>query len=261
MRSVTALAAALFVVNALGLRRVRVDLNLRRDRLSGLGIGAGAGLAIWAICRSLGAPPAVASAAGVLIIPLPISLRQAVARKTAVREAARWPDFLAAVRSRIATGASLSDATRAAARHLGGRFAELDRGPGEAFAASLRRVRTAWADPLADRVLTTLGIAAEVGGRHVDSVLAALAGSVGDELRLRRAHDAALTQQRLTAGVALVAPWGMLALSIATNPTAADSYSTPTGTWIVVGGLAATVSGFVLARRSARLSEPPRVFS
>lgn len=178
-----------------------------------------------------------------------------------MREASRWPDFLAAVRARISTGASLPEATRAAARHLGGRFGELDRGRGERFSTGLDSVRAEWADPLADRVLTTLSIAAGVGGRHVDAVLASLAVSVGDELRLRRAHDAALTQQRLTAGVALVAPWAMLGLSIATNPTATDSYSTPTGTRIIIGGLAATVAGFILARRSARLSEPPRLFS
>jgi tight adherence protein B len=178
-----------------------------------------------------------------------------------MREASRWPDFLAAVRARIATGASLPEATRAAARHLGGRFTDLDRGRGEHFTKAMSEVRSQRADPLSDRVLTTLAIAAEVGGRHVDSVLAALAVSVGDELRLRRAHDAALTQQRLTAGVALVAPWAMLGLSIATNPTATESYSTPTGTRIIVGGLAATVGGFVLARRSARLSAPPRLFS
>jgi tight adherence protein B len=120
--------------------------------------------------------------------------------------------------------------------------------------------REAWADPLADRILTTLTVAAEIGGRQVDAVLSALSTSVGDELRLRRAHDAALTEQRLTAGVALVAPWAMLALSVATNPTASQSFSSPTGSLIVVVGLVATVAGYALARRAARLSQPPRLF-
>ncbi|HSM01320.1 MAG TPA: type II secretion system F family protein [Acidimicrobiia bacterium] len=246
-------------MTVLGFRPIPIEVRLRTP--TGTLLGLAGGIAAWALARSLGGPPAVAVAAGVLATPVPVSFRRASVRRRAIHESSRWPDFLAAVRSRIATGASLSEATSAAARHLGGRFVDLDRGPGEPFSASLRRVRSDWADPLADRVLTTLGIAAEVGGRHVDAVLAALATSVGDELRLRRAHDAALTQQRLTAGVALVAPWAMLALSIVTNPTAADSYSSPTGTWIVLGGLAATVTGFLLARRAARLSEPPRVFS
>jgi len=124
----------------------------------------------------------------------------------------------------------------------------------------MAEAREAWADPLADRVFTTLAAAAQIGGRHVDAVVAALAASVADELRLRRAHDAALTEQRLTAGVALVAPWVMLGLSLATNPTALASYSTPTGSLIVVIGLVVTVCGYALARHTARLSESPRLF-
>ena len=259
MRSGAALAAVLAIVVGFGLRphRVRVRLSLP----AGLGWSGIAGLLTWGVTTALGAPAGVAIAAGFLVTPLPMSLRGAAVRRSRNRDASRWPDFLAAVRSRIATGAALSEATRAAARHIGGPFADLDRGGVEPFAASLHRARSEWADPVADRVITTLVVAAEVGGRHVDSVLSALAVSVADELRLRRAHDAALTQQRLTAGVALVAPWAMLGLSIATNPTAAESFASPTGTWIVLGGLGATVGGFVLARRSARLSEPPRVFT
>jgi tight adherence protein B len=260
MRALTVLSAMLCVIS-LGLQRWPVEVALRPWLPLGLGTGAAVGIGVGAAASTLGAPDVVAIASGVLAAPLPAAARRSAHRRQALREASRWPDFLAAVRSRIATGASLPEATRAAARHLGGRFLELDRGIGEPFATSMARVRSHWADPLADRVLTTLSIAAEVGGRHVDSVLSALASSVGDELRLRRAHDAALTQQRLTAGVALVAPWAMLGLSIATNPTAADSYSTSTGTWIVAGGLVATVTGYILARRSARLSEPPRLFS
>lgn len=260
MRAVAVFSAMLCVLT-LGQRPKRVTISFRSRRPLGLGVGVVVAVAIASLAASMGLPDVVAIAAGVLSAPLPASARRSAARREAIREASRWPDFLAAVRARIATGASLPEATRLAARHLGGRFDELDRGSGEHFSAAVTRVRADWADPLADRVLTTLSIASEVGGRHVDAVLAALAASVGDELRLRRAHDAALTQQRLTAGVALVAPWTMLALSIGTNPTAADSYSTPTGMWIVLGGLAATVSGYLLARRSARLSEPPRLFT
>ncbi|MEX1208027.1 MAG: hypothetical protein WEE36_05360 [Acidimicrobiia bacterium] len=260
MRAI-AVSSAMLCAVSLGIPRVYRSFSLRPRLAVDLGASAVVGVLSAAFASSAGLPDVVAIAAGVLVAPLPVSARRSVRRRETMREASRWPDFLAAVRARISTGASLPEATRAAARHLGGRFAEIDRGRGEHFAAGLERVRSEWADPLADRVLTTLSIAAGVGGRHVDSVLAALAVSIGDELRLRRAHDAALTQQRLTAGIALVAPWAMLGLSIATNPTATQSYSTPTGTRIVIGGLAATVTGFLLARRSARLSEPPRLFS
>jgi tight adherence protein B len=122
-------------------------------------------------------------------------------------------------------------------------------------------VRADWADPLADRVLTTLAAAAGIGGERVGTVLSGLAGSVADELRLRRAHQAALTEQRLTAGVALAAPWGLLLLTTATNPQATAAYATRTGTLVVLTGLVATSAGFWLSRRAARLSHMPRVFT
>ncbi|OFW66185.1 MAG: hypothetical protein A2Z12_07255 [Actinobacteria bacterium RBG_16_68_21] len=219
-----------------------------------------AGLLATMLAAGLGAPGAIALAAGVLLAPLPVMASRARSRRDASRAASRWPDFLAAVRSRISAGASVPDATRAAASHLGGRHGDVVTGPGMPFDRAMAEARAAWADPLADRIFTTLAAAAEIGGRHVDVVLAALAASVGDELRLRAAHDAALTEQRLTAGVALVAPWAMLGLSVATNPTASQSFSSPTGSLIVVGGLIATLGGYVLAQRAARLSQPPRLF-
>jgi tight adherence protein B len=115
-------------------------------------------------------------------------------------------------------------------------------------------------DPVSDRVLATLVVANRVGGHRVGDVLASLQESVADDLRLRRAHDAALTEQRWTAGVALVAPWALLVLSIATNPQASYAFDTPEGAMVVGIGFVATVSGWLLARKSARLSEPPRLF-
>jgi tight adherence protein B len=258
MRSVAALSAAGAFLAA-GSRPVPMTVQVPRLRFGAVpsllvGI-AGAGAAI-----GLGAPGAVAVAAGLLLTPLPVAGANARARREVARSAARWPDFLVAVRSRIAAGASLPDSTRAAAAHLGGRYLELSRGPGTPFSTVMVDAREAWADPLADRIFTTLAASAEIGGSHVDAVLSALAASVADELRLRRAHDAALTEQRLTAGVALVAPWALLALSLATNPTAMASFSSPTGTMIVAIGLVATTLGYVLARRAARLSQAPRLF-
>lgn len=219
-----------------------------------------AGLCAVVLLESAGSPDAISLAGGVLVAPLPaIGSRVRVQRELS-RAAARWPDFLAAVRSRIAAGSSVPEAVRAAGSHLGGRYLDVAGGPGVPFAIAMAEARAAWADPLADRVFTTLAVAAEIGGRHVDAVLATLAVSVGDELRLRRAHDASLTEQRLTAGVALVAPWAMLGLSVATNPTASASFSSPTGSLIVAVGIVATILGYWLARRTARLSQPPRLF-
>jgi tight adherence protein B len=185
-------------------------------------------------------------------------------RRRALAE--QWPDLLAILRSRLAAGRALPQATVEAALHTGqemesiGRELERSLAQGLPFAEALERRRKDLADPIADRVLTSLAFAARAGGGRVADILGMLGQSVGDELRLRRAHDAALTQQRLTAGVALAAPWGLLVLTVVTNPQAAAAYGTSSGMKVVGLGLAMTGAGFLLARRSARLARPARVF-
>jgi tight adherence protein B len=117
-----------------------------------------------------------------------------------------------------------------------------------------------WEDPIADRVFTTLRLAAAIGGSRIDTMLGSLAVSLSDEIRIRKMHRAALSQQQITAGVSLLAPWLILALSVATNPQAAAAFASSTGRSILWLGLAATSLGYLAARRATRLSDPPRLF-
>lgn len=215
----------------------------------GLLLGASVGIS-WVLSLGMGAVP-------IIIVE---ARRRSARRRATARISSRWPDFLAVVRGRIATGEPLPDAVRVAARSMGGQFSRLDRSWGGSFEEALKEVQAEWEEPIADRVLTTIRVATETGGARVDAVLSSLALSLADELRVRRAHEAAVAQQQMTAGVALVAPWLILALSVATNPQASLEFSTSTGHFVLTVGAAATGIGYWLARRAARLSEPPRVF-
>jgi len=239
--------------------------SLPRPAVLVLAVLTGAAGSLAAI--ALGGSAAMAAAVGAMGLAAPPLVAAARHRRVVEEAAGRWPDFLAALRGRLSAGEALPEATAVAAAGAGDRLAGLSRrlaegrAAGHPFAAVLASLRAEWADPLADRVLTTLAAAAGIGGERVGAVLAGLASSVADELRLRRAHQAALTEQRLTAGIALGAPWALLLLTTATNPQAAAAYSTPTGTLVVLAGLAATTVGFWLSRRAARLSRMPRVFT
>jgi tight adherence protein B len=210
------------------------------------------------------AVPAVAL--GVLAASVPVAIEHS-RRKSSVRSQLEvWPDALAHMRASISAGLTLPDALIDACRRVTGPLGtygdeirtEVAFGSGvEPAVVSMRR---ALDDPVSDRVLATLVVANRVGGHRVGDVLSSLQESVADDLRLRRAHDAALTEQRWTAGVALIAPWALLVLSIATNPQAAYAFDTPEGAMVVGIGFVATGAGWLLARRSARLSEPPRLF-
>lgn len=245
----------------------RPRLRLPQVEIAALGAAAAIGVATFALALGVTAAPAIAVALAVLAAggPLAASAARRTRRKAAVVE--RWPDLLSVLRSHLTAGATLPEGFVAAGRRAGGELAagaeRVERAiavAGDVFPRALDELREHLADPVSDRVLTTLAEAHRAGGHRVGAVLGSLATSVADELRLRKAHDAALTQQRLTATVALVAPWVLLVLTVTTNPQAAEVYRTPNGVTVVAVGLGATLAGYGLARRVARLSRPPRLF-
>jgi tight adherence protein B len=210
--------------------------------------------------------PVAATAFGLIAAAVPIAIDSSRGHARAAALSAVWPDFLTVVRTRIAAGETLPEAFVEATRHgppvLQRHGERVDDAVhyGEGFARALEAMQAELADPTADRVLTTLVTAHRSGGHRVGDIVSALATSVADEHRLRKAHDSALTEQRLTAAVALVAPWGLLALTLMTNPQAAQAYRTRVGAVVVAAGLLATGVGFFSARRTIRLSNAPRVF-
>jgi len=230
-------------------------------------IGAAAAFVVaGSVALSALGVPVIALAIACLAATVPITLGQQreSAKHSRTRDA--WPDVLAYTRTSISAGATLEDAFLAALQRneaIDPEYAEFVRkevGFGGGFSPGLDAIRVSHADPTTDRIAISLSAASGSGGSRVGQVVGVLAASVADEIRLRKAHDAALTEQRWTVNVALVAPWVLLALSVATNPQAKAAYSTAEGAVVVGVGLVCTVAGWLLARRAARLSSAPRVF-
>lgn len=228
-------------------------------------VSVAAGVVAGLFALGLLAVPAAAIAVGLLVAAIPVAIDAVRRRREREAVAEAWPDFLALVSGRISAGSTLPDAFIAAARRAPKPLSSLARPVeeavafGDGFTPALERLRTQLDDPTSDQVLATLGFAHQSGGHRVGAVVSSLGGSIADELRLRRAHTAALTEQRMTAVVALTAPWVLLALTISTNPQAAAAYRTATGSVIIAIGFVLTLVGFIAARRSARLSRAPRV--
>ncbi len=267
MRGVAALSAGLagWTLARGSLPRIRWPKLPRIDLKTSL-LALVVGAVAATLTLGLAGSPTVAAAIGVLTAALPMWREASRAARCRAAVADGWPDFLAVLRSHLSGGSSLPEAFvvagRRSSRDLASAADALEEhlARGGSFHAGLDEMRARFDDPIADRVLATLAAAQQSGGSRVAAVLAALGTSVADELRLRKAHDAALTQQRLTAAVALLAPWALLLLTVATNPQAASVYSTTSGNGVVLGGLAATGGGYLLARRTASLSRPPRLF-
>lgn len=211
------------------------------------------------------AVPAAAIAIAAIAASAPVVVDASRRRRQRESLAEAWPDFLALLKGRVAAGTTLPDAFIAAARHAPDPLASASRKVeesvsfGDGFVPALERLRHELDDATSDRVLATLSFAHRSGGHRVGTVISSLGVSVSDELRLRRAHAAALTEQRMTAAVALAAPWALLSLTISTNPQAADAYRTATGSMVIAIGFVSTGLGFLAARHSARLSSAPRV--
>lgn len=240
--------------------------GMPRPSIRSLARAAIIALVVASVASAFTGVPIAGAGVGLLAGGATTAMESSRAARSRERLADQWPDFLAILRSRLASGSSLEEAFVATANHIGSDFADIggfvgdELSYGSRFDDLLGRLRDDLADPLADRILTTIAAAHASGGQRVSDILASLGMSVGDDLRLRKAHEAALTQQRLTAAVALIAPWALLVLTITTNPQAASIYASSGGTSIILIGLAGTGLGYLLARRTARLARAPRLF-
>lgn len=259
-----AMAVWTFTTGVVPFRGSRIGLGIDvRSASKALGIG----ILIALITAALFGIPAVTIAAGGLGAAVPV-VRGNTRRQSqiaAIRQC--WPDILFRIRGSLSAGTTLADATIEAFVAAGDPFESVGRRlrrevvVGRGFAAGIASARSDFADATSDRVLVTLETASATGGQRVGEVLAALAISVGDELRLFAAHDAAMAEQRLTINVALAAPWVLLFLAVATNPQAQMAFSTAEGAVVIGAGFLATSAGWLLATRTAKLTETPRVFT
>ncbi|MBT8249750.1 MAG: type II secretion system F family protein [Acidimicrobiia bacterium] len=239
-----------------------------RSRLPNLATIATAlvvGVVVGLITLLLTGVVAVVTAVGVLAASLPLGLSAAKERAKRQEVIETWPDFLSGVRGFLSAGRSLPEAFIEAGKRTGGGLGELSEevrrrtSQGAAFAEALEYTRRSLADPTTDRAITLISVAHRSGGGRVATVLADAGASIADEVRLRKAHEASLTQQRMTAMVALLAPWILLVITVATNEAAAAAYRTARGQSIILFGLGATGIGYLAARSAARLSEPRRI--
>jgi tight adherence protein B len=107
-------------------------------------------------------------------------------------------------------------------------------------------------------VVAALTIAHQVGGSDLVRVLRTLADFVREDLRARKEVEARWSWTVTAARVAAAAPWIVLAM-MSTRPEAARAYGSATGVVVVSLGAIATVVGYRLMLRAARLPEDRRL--
>jgi tight adherence protein B len=205
---------------------------------------------------------ALALALAAAWLPFAIAKSRRDRRRRAFREA--WPDAIATLVASVRAGVSLPESC----------LSLIDRGPQDlrpgwlAFASSYRatgsfrialdRLRQELADPIADRVTAALALTDEVGGTDLVRVLRTLGDFVREDIRVRKEIEARWSWTVTAARVAAGAPWLVLLL-MSTRPEAAIAYNSASGVVVIIVGAVATILGYRLMLRAARLPEDRRL--
>jgi len=205
---------------------------------------------------------AVASAMIGASFPLARARARVAGRRDALQHA--WPDVLADIISGVRAGRSLAECCTALADGgppgLQPAFASFTAtyAATGSFGAALLRLRDTLEDPIADRVVAVLRMAHEVGGNDLVRVLRTSADLIREDLRIRGEIRARWSWTLTAARVAAVAPFAVLAI-MGLRPEASAAYTSDAGTATIGIGVAASVLGYRLMLRAARLPEQGRI--
>jgi len=182
---------------------------------------------------------------------------QAGKRRARLRE--QWPEVVDHLRSAVRAGLSLPESLSQLAQMgpetLRPAFREfaLDYRATARFSVALDQLSERLADPVADKILTTLRITREVGGTELGQTLSTLAAFLRDDVKTRGELAARQSWIVSAARLAAAAPWIVL-LVLGTQPAAIAAYSTTAGVIVLVGGL---VVSFICYRVMLRLGTLP----
>ena len=197
-------------------------------------------------------------------IPLAVLRRRARTRGIALRSA--WPDAVDMLGSAVRAGMSLPEAVidlgvrgPEALRPAFRSFAADYRASGS-FALALDGLKRSLGDPVADRVIVSLGIAREVGGSDLGRVLATLSDFLRQDARARGEIEARQSWTVNAARVAVAAPWITLLL-LCTRPETVAAYSTTMGAIIILGSAALSIVAYRVMTAIGKLPDEPRVLA
>ncbi len=244
-------------------RRQRVERNL------GLGLASAAssvaaGVVAAAAVLALTGIPMAALLAAVGAGAVPSLVRRRAREQQRQHRVAAWPDavddLLTAVRAGVPLSEAICEAAVTGPEPLRGGFAAHARAwrRGAAFDDSLVAMQRHFADPATDRVVVSLALAAESGGRNVGRVLATQSEFLRSDLRMRGEIDARQSWTINGARVAVAAPWfAVAALSI--RGESASAYATTAGACVLLATAVVGAAAYWTMTRIARLPQPQRL--
>ena len=234
--------------------------------VSVIGASIGSGFVVGCLALVITALPIVAVMASALAAGVPVILlrRRASQRISALRRS--WPDAVDTLAWAIRAGMSLPEAlielSRCGPETLRASFADFaaDYRSSGSFGLAVDRLQEQLADPVADRVLSALRIARDVGGTDLGFVLRGLAAVLREDARTRGEIEGRQSWTVSAARLAVAAPWVTLAL-LCTRPEAVHAYRSAAGAMILLLAAGMSLLAYRLMLRIGRLPDETRLAS
>ncbi len=224
----------------------------------------GSGILAAALTLVLTGVPAAAAIAGVAGGAIPALLRRRRLARDRRAAAASWPDAVDDLLTAVRAGVPLADALCEAAfdgppplRPGFSAFASAWR-RGGSFSRSLAAMQRHFADPLADRVVVSLAMAARSGGPNVGRVLATQSDFLRADLRMRGEIEARHSWTVSAARVSVAAPW-LAMLMLCLRGEAVEAFATATGAVVLLGAAVIGAAAYWAMMRIAALPQPTRL--
>ncbi|WP_285035876.1 type II secretion system F family protein [Plantibacter sp. ME-Dv--P-095] len=223
--------------------------------------GLVSGAVVQGLCRVMPLSAVVAVAG--LVAPVIVLRARAAARRRLQR--GLWPDVVDHLLSAIRSGLSLPDAVAALdtvgpapLRPAFAAFSADYRAAGR-FADGLDDLKTALADPVADRILETVRMARDVGGTELPAVLRALSAGLREESAIRTEAEARQSWVVNAARLGVAAPWAILLL-LSSRPETSAAYNSREGAVLIIAGVVVSALAYQAMLRVGRLQPERRWF-
>ena len=223
-----------------------------------------AALATGSIALIITSIPIVAlmGAVGASFMPILRLKRRAKVRSKALRTS--WPDAVDSLASSVRAGMSLPEAVAdlsrngpASLRYAFTHFSDYYRSTGS-FGQALNALQKRLGDPVADRVISALRIAHEVGGTDLGHVLRTLSALLRSDALTRGDIEARQSWTIAAARMSIAAPWLTLAM-LCTRPDAVAAFRTGLGAIVLLGAAAVSFIAYRIMLRIGALPTESRV--
>lgn len=205
----------------------------------------------------------MASAISTVALALPIEISRLSAAKSLKLERESWPIAIDHLISAVGSGLSLSHAIGDLAERgpdvLKRRFTEIKDAleSGTPFEDALRESKRRFHTSAADQVLEVLIIARVTGSSNIATILRTIGEFLRQENTMRAEIEARHGWVRSSASLAAIAPWALLVI-LSAQPSTRAAFTTTTGLYILVLGVALTAIAYIWMNIVGRLPEVPR---